>query len=473
MKTLSGLDGAFLHLETPDTPMHVGSLIVLELPKGFRGDFLEHVKRHYARRGVLAPVLSRTLRELPMNFANPVWVQVDAIDLDYHFRRVRLPKPGTQAQLEACVGRLHAVPLDRTRPLWTVTVIEGLPRRRIGYYTNIHHAVIDGQSGVELAKAVFDVTPKPRRIARKDVPAGARGEHPWPGSVIAAALSHDATQVAKFVKRLPEITRTIATVRRAASPGEAGARVRKTNNFAPRTPFNAAIGGERGFAGVSIPLAGVHRIAVAHQATVNDVVLAICAGALRSYLGRHGGVPKESLIAAVPISLREVGNVEYTTLATMARISLATDIADPVRRLHAIRDAASAVKAATGRTKSLMPTDFPTLGLPWLLHGLASLYGRTRAANLVPPLVNLVVSNVRGPPVPLYVAGAKVLHDWPLSIVAHGLGVNVTVESYAGSMEFGVMTATSAVRHPRKLAEGLLVAYRQLSRRTRSRQERK
>ncbi|HQR47905.1 MAG TPA: wax ester/triacylglycerol synthase family O-acyltransferase [Steroidobacteraceae bacterium] len=465
MKTLSGLDGMFLHLETPETPMHVGSLIVLQLPKGYRGDFLADVKRLYARRAALAPVLKRTLRELPLQLANPAWVQADTLDLDYHFRRVVLPKPGTQAQLEACVGHLHSVPLDRAHPLWSVTIIEGLPGRKVGYYTNIHHAVIDGQSGVELAKVVFDQTPRPRRMPRMLADA-AHGEHPWPGAAVAGALRHDAAQLAKLVQHLPEITRTIAAMRRAASRVGTEEPARTERRFAPRTTFNAAIRAARGFAGVSIPLGEVHRIAAAHRATVNDVVLAICAGALRRYLGRHGGVPLDSLIAAVPISLREAGNVEYTTLATMARVSLATDVADPVRRLHAIRDAASAAKAATGRARSILPTDFPTLGLPWLLHGLATLYGAAHLADVVPPLFNLVISNVRGPPMPLYIAGARVVRYWPLSIVAQGLGINITVESYAGSLEFGVTTAASAVRNPRALGAALLAAHRQLLART-------
>jgi WS/DGAT/MGAT family acyltransferase len=466
MKMLSGLDGVFLHLETPEMPMHVASLSLLELPKGYRGDFLADVKRLYARRLSLAPVLRRTLREVPLQFANPAWVLADSVDLDYHIRRLVLPKPGTRAQLDACVGELHSVLLDRTRPLWTVTIIEGLPRRQIAYYTNIHHAVLDGQAGVELARALFDPTPKPRRIAKAKTNATASDEHPWAGALIAGALRHDASQYVKFVRSLPEVARTIAAVRRASRGEVSTNATQPVRGLAPRTPLNVAITPERGFAGVTIPLAEVHDIAAAHQATVNDVVLAICAGALRRYLGRHGGVPDESLIAGMPVSLREAGNTEFTTKATMVRVNLATQIADPVRRLHAIRDAAELVKSATGRSKSMKPTDFPTIGLPWLLHGLASLYGRSGLANRVPPPFNVVVSNVRGPPVPLYFAGARMLHYWPVSIVAHGLGVNITVESYAGALGFGVIAASSAVRNPRSLAEGLVAAHEQLKRRT-------
>jgi WS/DGAT/MGAT family acyltransferase len=475
MKALSGLDGMFLHLETPEAPMHVGSLALLDLPKGYRGDFLEDVKRLYARRIPFVPVLSRTLVELPLRMANPVWVQASTVDLDRHIRRVVLPRPGTQEQLEACVGRLHSKLLDRTRPLWSVSIIEGLKSRQVGYYTCIHHAVLDGQAGVELTQALYDFTPRVRRVV--PVPgrkAGRSGEHPWPGALVAGALRHDAAQYAKFLKSLPDLTKTIAALRRAVRSYEAGAGdgaapassrrpARRPHTFAPRTPLNVAISAERGFAGVSIPLAGVQAIAAAHDAKVNDVVLAICSGALRRYLGRHGGVPDEALIAAMPISLREPGSrTEFTTQATMVRVSLATDIKDPVRRLQAIRDASNAAKSTSGRGKSIVPMDFPTIGLPWVVHALASMYGRYGIANLAPPLVNLVVSNVPGPPVPLYFAGARMAKYWPISIVQHGLGLNITVESYAGALGFGVITASEAVRKPRRVAEALVAAYQQL-----------
>ena len=162
MKFLSGIDGAFLHLETPAMPMHVGSLSLLEPPPGHRGSFMRNVRRIYEQRLHLAPVLSRKLHEFPLGMSNPVWVQVPEVDLDYHLRHVILPAPGTHAQFEACVGRLHSVPLDRAHPLWTVSVIEGRQDGRIGFYTNIHHAVVDGQAGVELMRTLFDLTRRPR-----------------------------------------------------------------------------------------------------------------------------------------------------------------------------------------------------------------------------------------------------------------------------------------------------------------------
>jgi WS/DGAT/MGAT family acyltransferase len=463
MKFLSGLDGVFLHLETPAIPMHVASLSLLEPPPGRRGGFLGKVRRLYERRLPLAPVLSRKLHEFPLGMANPVWVQAPEVDLDYHLRRVTLPAPGTWVQLEECVGALHSTPLDRSHPLWTGYVIEGLEEGRIAYYTNVHHAVVDGQAGVELMRALFDLAPR----ARRPVPAraGAAAEEPGTGALIAQALQHDLAEYWQLVRDLPAMARALRPrAGREADGATASA------GLGPRTPLNVAIDGRRGFATASVPFADAHAIAAAHGATVNDVVLATCAGALRRYLGRHGGVPPEPLIAGMPVSLRGPGGpVEFTTQATMVRVGLATEIADPVRRLRAIRDATAAAKAAVADAKALARVDFPTLGVPWLLHGLARLYDRPQVASRVPAIVNLVVSNVPGPPQPMYFAGARILHHWPLSIVGHGLGLNVTVESYAGLLEFGVTTALAAVPRPRSFADGLLAAFEQLQARGRAR----
>ncbi|MCM2311710.1 MAG: wax ester/triacylglycerol synthase family O-acyltransferase [Steroidobacteraceae bacterium] len=466
MKMLSGLDGVFLHLETPAMPMHVGSLSLLEAPAVTpRGGFVGSVRRLYERRLHLAPVVSRKLHEFPLGMANPVWVQVPAVDLDYHIRHVTLPAPGTLAQLEAVVGALHSQPLDRGHPLWTVYVIEGLQDGRIAFYTNIHHAVVDGQAGVELMRALFDLTPRARRPAPPQRRRRGKEEQPWAGDVIAATVRHDLEQYWQLVRDLPALARSLASPGRAR--GAVAAAAPRLPALGPRTPLNVAIDGQRGFATASISLAEARALAAAHEATVNDVVLAACAGALRRYLGCHGGVPDEPLVAGMPISLHKPGKVEFTTQATMARVGLATQIADPLRRLRAIRDASAAAKARVSGGQSVARMDFPTIGVPWLLHGLSTLYGRPSVANRLPPLVNVVVSNVPGPPQPLYLAGARVLHHWPLSIVGHGLGLNITVESYAGMLEFGITAASVAVPRPRSVADSLVASFRQLQARTR------
>ncbi|MCX7631534.1 MAG: wax ester/triacylglycerol synthase family O-acyltransferase [Geminicoccaceae bacterium] len=461
MKPLSGLDSLFLHLETPETPMHVASCHLYELPKGFKGDFLAVVRKHLATRIPLIPLMRRKLAHVPLDLANPVWVADDAVDLTYHVRRVKLPRPGTMAQFEAMVARLHAKPMDRSRPLWEFYVIEGLPPGRVGFYSKVHHAALDGAAGVIMLSNMLDPTPVPRRIPRR--PRTHKGiEHPGVRELIAAAFGHETGQFMKLVRHLPDVAKLLADAVRPSRGLGVGEMVKHNLTFGPRTPFNVAITGERGFAAVSIPLAEAKAIAHAEDAKLNDVVLAVCDGALRRYLARHGGVPGKPLVAAVPVSLRDPGNTEYNTQATMTLVGLATTVADPLKRLRAIRENAAAAKALTANVKSVLPTDFPSLGVPWIVSRLASLYGRSHIADRIPPIANVVISNVHGPDVPMYMAGARMLTYWPMSIVEHGVGLNITLESYAGSLDFGLVAAKNAVPKVREIAEDIEASFAEL-----------
>ncbi len=465
MKVLSGVDGAFLHLETKETPMHVGSLHLFDLPAGYAGNFHADVRRMMRRRLQIAPVLTRKLAPMPLQLANPAWVEDDRIDMNYHVQRITLPSPGTQAQLEDLVGRLHSELLDRGRPLWRMAVIDGLQSRQVAYYFQVHHAVLDGQAGVLLAKALFDLTPVPSPLPRA---AAHHGEHPGVVELAAAALKHDAGQYIKLVRHLPGVVKTLAGLLGGA-PEESRGRLGQNFSFGPRTPLNVPITGERGFAGVSIPLGALKELAAAHEAKLNDVVLTLCGGALRRYLAQHGGVPRKPLIATMPISLRDAGNAEYTTQATLTLVNLNTHLADPVKRLRAIREAAGAMKGLARRARGVIATDFPSFGVPWVLKVLAELYGRTGIARAMPPIANVVISNVPGPAVPMYAAGARMTDYWPLSIVEHGIGLNITVMSYAGTMGFGFTTARSAVPDARELSAALVQSLDELVARSRGR----
>ena len=464
MTPLSGLDSLFLHLETAETPMHVASLHLYDLPEGCQGDFHARLRRHVAQRLHLVPLFHRKLKTFPLAIANPVWVDDPHVDLDYHVRRVRLARPGTLAQLEACAARIHSTLMDRRRPLWEAHVIDGLKMGQVGLYVRVHHAVLDGAAGMALAGALLDPTPVPRELPRPPRRKRAVGDAPGMGTLARAALRHDIAQYRRLLGQLPDLAGILAGAGRdARDPATAPAR--RSRAFGPRTPLNVSITGARRFAAVSIPLDEAKRIAHAHDAKLNDVVLAICSGALRNHLSRHGGIPTEPLIAGMPFSLRESGNTEYSTQATMTLVNLATDIADPAQRLRAIRDAARAIKAVASRAKSLIPTDTPSLGAPWLLGGLAALYGRSRVADLVPPVMNVVISNVPGPAAPLYLAGARMRTYWPLSIVEHGMGLNITVVSYCGMLDFGLVAASRAVADLHPLARALREAHAELLRR--------
>ena len=466
MQALSGVDAAFLYLETRQTPMNIASVHLFDLPPRYRRDFFAVTRRQLASRLPLAPVLHRKLAPMPLHLANPVWVEDDDVDIDYHVQRVALPPPGTQAQFEKCVAHLHGELLDRSRPLWRLYVIVGLQSRQIGCYFKLHHAALDGQAGVFLTRMLFDLTPRPAALRRSQMAAA---EHPGMIELGAAALWHDAGQYIKLVRHLPEIVRTLYGI--FGSPKCAGTgkgRLGQSLVFGPHTALNVPITAGRGFAGMSLPMDDLRQLAQAHDAKLNDVVLALCSGVLRRYLADHGGIPKKPLTAAMPISLREADNREYTVQATMPLVSLHTHIADPVRRLHAIRDAAGAVKAMVNQARSVVPMDFPSFGVPWLLRGLAELYGRSHIAGVISALANVVISNIPGPQVPLYAAGARMTTFWPVSIVEHGLGLNITVLSYAGAMGFGFTTASAAVPEAHLLTLALRVSFDELVACTRS-----
>jgi len=466
MKVLSGIDGSFLHLETAHAPMHVGSLNLFDPGRGSASHLAAALTRQAEGRLHLAPIFRRRLARMPLDLANPAWVHDDAIDLHYHVQRLTLPHPGTLAQLEDCVARLHAQPLDRERPLWRMVVIDGLESGQVGLYFQVHHAVLDGQAGILLAHALWDPTPKRRAIAR---PVAAEpAEHPGAGALAAAALRHDGAQLLQWVRHLPDTVRALAGVA-AAAAGPARAGLGGNFAFGPKTPLNVPITAERSYAVSSLPLEALKQIAKAHDAKLNDVVLALCSGTLRRWLDRHGGVPDKPLIAAMPISLRAPGDGEYTTQATMTLVSLETQIDDALQRLRAIRDASAAAKALAQRARGIMPTDFPTIGIAPVMHAVASLYEWSHLAGATDPIANVVVSNVAGPPTPLYAAGARMSAYWPLSIVEHGLALNLTVVSYAGSMGFGFTCARNAVPDARELAQALAASFDELVHDTHSR----
>jgi len=455
MKHLSIVDGAFLHMESAEMPMHVGSLNLFEPPAGYSGEgFYEAVKAHVAKRMHLAPVFTRKLALMPFDLANPVWIHDDDIDLDYHVRYMVLPKPGRVEQLEALAARLHSMLLDRSRPLWEFYVIEGLADGRIGFYGKVHHAAVDGQAGVAMATSMFDLTPEPRAVKP---PRDARANTYQLGvaELLAAALQNQFQQLVQSARLLPRIASTalgaardaIAT-RRAETGEDRAARKAEapTTRFklAPATPFNHSITNQRAFAAVSLPLPEIKAIGKSVGASINDVVLWLCSTALRSYLKEGRELPEKSLVAGVPISLRQEGDTTANNQVAGTLIDLGTEIADPAERMKAIRRGTAAMKKEMGTFRGVIPTDFPSLGSPWLISGLAALYGRSRIADWL-RITNVAISNVPGSRVPVYLCGAKMTDYYPLSIVVHGVALNITVQSHVDQICFGLIACRRAV----------------------------
>jgi WS/DGAT/MGAT family acyltransferase len=457
MKSLSGLDATFLYLETPETPMHVGSLHLCELPRGFEGSFHGAVQAHLRKRMHLAPLFSRRLAFVPMDLGHPLWVDAGEVDLDFHVREVKGAM--TVRQAKAMAARLHAQLIDRERPLWEFHVFEDVkpPRgmavqgRLAAFYSKIHHAALDGKGGTVLANAVLDLGPIPREVP----PARAvqRQADLGIGQMVGAVFSNSLAQIAKLARVLP------------AAAGSLGAAARGGGSLqlAPRTVFNVGIGSGRSFATASLPLAQCRALARAAGGSLNDMVLWLCSTALRTYLQKHASVPRRSLVAAMPVSLREDGNTELNNQAFLTAVQLGSQFADPLRRMNAIMESTGKVKQALGKLKSVLPTDYPSLLAPWLVGGagrmLLKTYGSGSIAQRLPAVANLAISNVPGPPVPLYLAGARLLTFHPLSIVLHGLALNITVQSYAGIIDFGLVADSKAVPKLGDLAKALEAAF--------------
>ncbi len=443
---LSGLDATFLHLESPEMPMHVGGLHLFELPAGYQSDFHEEVKRHIGSRMHLAPAYRRKLVSMPFDLANPVWMRDPNVDLDYHVRRIVLSKPGSMAQLEAYVGRLHSSLLDRSRPLWETYVIEGLASGQVAMYSKLHHAAVDGQAAVELAKLMFDVSPAGRHI---EPPLQEESEEePTVRELLQSGARNSLAQLGRFAQLVPALAKGGARLaaHRLLPPrlGGSGEGLPKFSR-GPRTPLNVAITNQRNFTTTSVPLADAKLVSKALGVTINDIVLATCSGALRRWLEEHGGIPNQPLVVAVPFSLRETGDASSNNQVSMMLADLATHLEDPAERLQAIRASMLKVKAITGSLRAGIPTDYPSLGAPWLVSGLAALFGRSKLADTMAPIANVVISNVPGPQVPLYLAGARMTSHFPVSIVVHSIALNITVQSYCGAIEFGLTACKRAV----------------------------
>jgi diacylglycerol O-acyltransferase len=470
MKQLSGLDATFLHLETPEMPMHVGALHVFEIPPGQSGRFVTRLRSHIASRLPAAPVLRRRLWWMPLNLANPAWVDADP-DLRHHIVEIKLPPSARLgdglAALEEAVSRLHPVLLDRQRPLWKMHVLEGLANapdgsRRVGLYTQFHHAAVDGQAAVALAQVILDLQPTGRDLAIQPSGRSKVFQLGWQ-EMLRGAIANEASQVAQIVRQLPGTAKALAGAAGAAlqrSQLLAGSRATPSNlTLAPRTVLNQSVGSGRAFAAIGLPLDRLKASARTHEATLNDIVLLLCGTALRRWLGQHGGVPRKSLVAAVPISLRAKGDTRADNQASMSLVSLGTQVADLRKRLAHVKQATGAMKATVGGLKRVLPTDFPSIGVPWLMEALAALYGKARVADRIPLVANLVISNVPGPPVPLYMAGARMVSNFPTSIVVHGMALNITVQSYDQQMDFGLMADAAAMPDVRALADALRVAF--------------
>ncbi len=460
MKQLSGMDATFLYMETPETPMHVAGLTMYELPEGFKGTFHAHFKKFFAGRVHLIPIFGMKLAKSVMQIDHPGWVDAGDIDLDYHIQSATLPKPGSWKQVEEMVGALHSQLLDRKKPLWQFTVIEGLEDGRVGLYSKVHHAAVDGGAGMVITKALYDLTPEPREVEPPQ-PKVAERKPTTPERAILGM--HDLAtnlirQQMRMVEGIPKAAGQLTDLIAPALKGGIGL----PQILSPKTPFNGTISGERSYSARTVSFKDAKAICEVTGVKINDVVMATCSGALRKYLNDKNILPDAALTAFVPISMRELGNTDINNQVFGMNCALATNYSDPVKRLTKINGDSRSSKTMASSVKDVAPNDFTVLGAPMLLPGLMQLLGKTGLADIAPNPVNVTISNTMGPPVPLYCAGAKVTSLYPVSIPIHGVGLNFTVQSYMGQLDFGVTADAKSVPDADLVGDLLVYAFDEL-----------
>ncbi len=460
MDRLSALDASFLYGETPESPMHVAALAIFDPPPADT-DVFAIFRDHLKSLLHLIPFFERKLALTPIQLDHPVWVHDDNLDLDYHFRHVSLPKPGTLEQLETLVARLHMILLDRTRPLWQYYVIEGLKGGGFAIYIKMHHAGIDGGAGMAALPVIFATSPDPEpELAPQPSPSAKDSRAPEIFELISDSYAKFFNQQREFYESWPDLGKAIAKVGQRVT--EDLANPPRMLPLAPKTLFNVSLSSQRSFGTCTISLRDVKAVAKLTKSKVNDVVMTISAGALRRYLETRKALPDSPLIAAVPVSLRKAGNADMNNQVTAMLCNLATDIADPIRRLEAIVASSTDSKKRLEDIRDVILTDMTRLGAPIMITGIARLMGQAKLAERLPAIVNVLISNVPGPKEALYCAGAKMINYFPVSIPSNGSVLNITVQSYLDNLDFGLIACRTAVPDIDKLTEFLAEEFERL-----------
>lgn len=459
MQRLSGLDAAFLHAETSANHLHIVGTFVLDpstAPAGFTVDDLKDLIR---ARLHLIPPFRRRLVPVPLSINNPLWVDDPDLDLDFHVRRATLPAPGTERELAELTGDIAGRPLNRTHPLWQMTLVDGLEHGHVALIAKIHHSAIDGASGVEIIANLFDLEPKSIEDAPPDTP-WSPDRIPGDTEVFFRSALSLVKHPMKMAKAVRDSAGAAIRVVRLVSGSESSDAAAPLNT--PRTSLNAAITPHRRVTYTSVSLTEIKLVRKAFGVTVNDVVIAVCTGALRSWLLSRGELPDKPLVGAVPMNVRIEGDNSMRNVISTMFASLPVQIGEPDRRLAAVggatRDAKQVHELVGGGTLSAL-ADSVT---PALLSAAVKLFSDSKIMDRMRPPINLIVSNVPGPPFPVFLGGARCVAMYPMGPIFDGVGLNVTVISYLDSVEFGLLACRETVPELDELAAFIPDALRDL-----------
>ncbi len=460
MKRLTGLDSTFLSVETSAMHMHVASTLIYD-PSGIPGGLtFERVRDLVAARLDRLPPFRRRLVEIPFQLHHPLWIEDPAFDLDYHLRRACLPHPGGYDELVRFAGDVMGRRLDRSKPLWEMYVVEGLAGGMVGVITKVHHAAVDGVAGAELTVNLLDLTPDPEPLPPPEK-EWRPDRIPSDAELVSYALSSLALHPQAIVESVRRTTEAALGIRRRNR--EEGVVAPPSLFDAPRTSLNATITPHRLVAFTDVDLDEVKLVRRAFGAKVNDVVLALCSGALRHYLSERGEDVTQPLVAMVPISVRSDGESGSGGNRVSGMLTtLASHLEDPVERLAAITDGS---KQAKNQDQVLGPdvlAGWAEFAAPAVAMRAVRWVSNLRIADLVRPPFNVTISNVPGPDFPLYFAGAELQRFYPMGPIADAGGLNMTVMSYRGRVYFGLVACRETVPGVDAIARYIPMALAQL-----------
>jgi len=447
MRQLTGLDASFLYLETPNAPMHISGLSIYDQSTAPGGKVrFKEIVENTNRRIVSMPVMTQKLVTVPMGLDHPYWVTDGAFDPEFHIRHLALPKPGDWRQLCILISRLHARPLDRGRPLWEMYVIEGLdkveglPARCFAIFTKTHHAAIDGTSGMELTAAIHDLSPDYKQ--GQTSPMIKVDYRPTRLELLLRSQVNNLRKPFNFVSvarnTVPGMARAVAGLSRG--------RLSRIKDI-PRTRFNEKVSPHRVFDAISVPLDDVKAIKNAVPgATVNDAAICIVGGALRKYLEHHDELPQQSLAAMAPVNVRSDKDQTGGNVVSTMTVQVRSDIADPMERLQAVREGTGQAKELTNAIGAKAMTDYSQFIPSMLTAQAARLASRWGLLNRMTPQFNCVITNVPGPPIPLYSTGAQMVANYGTGPVFDGLGLFHVIGSYCG--QFTISATSCRVMMP-------------------------
>ena len=453
MERLSGLDASFLYIESSSQPLNVCSILELDtstMPGGytfdrFRDELLLRIKA--------LPEFREKLADSQLNLDHPVWIEDEEFDIDRHLHRIGLPSPGGRRELGAICGHIASLPLDRSRPLWEMWVIEGITGGDahtggpLAVMTKVHHAAVDGVTGASLLSQLCSIEPDAPPPDPQVGPGGASSL-----AIAASGLLRFATRPLRLANVLPMTVSTVFTTLRRARSGLAMA----PPFAAPPTPFNDSVTAQRNIAFTELKLADIKAVKTRFNVKVNDVVMALCAGVLRRFLLDHGQLPDTSLVAMVPVSVHEKSDRPGRNQLSGMFCRLETHIGDPAERLRAIaRVSAIAKEHSSAIAPTLLQdwTEVTARALFGLVMRLVATSPRTQT-----PVYNLLISNVPGPPTTLYFLGAEVVAMYPLGPIFHGSGLNITVMSLNGKLDIGIISCPELLPDLWELADDFSVA---------------